>query len=81
MIYFILPVNAAWLLSYSYGLWEQWSCNDQNFPINIHEYKLGELDSSPLVNLLKNKHIHILSPLDPHVLSMIKRLQQVGSLQ
>ena len=75
---FYFTTNAAWLLSYSCGLWEHWHKLDQDFPINIHEYKMGELASSPLLTKLKDLHIHILSPLDPHVLEMIKRLKEVG---
>ena len=71
-------INAAWALSYVCGLWDRWESRGERFPISAHDYVHGELEGSSLLDLLKGKHVHILSPLDPTVLKMIAALTEVG---
>lgn len=70
--------NIAWTLSYFCGLWTQWQERGQSLTISVYDYLSGALEGSPLLDLLKDHHIHILSPLDPIVLKLIAELSVIG---
>ena len=71
-------INAAWGLSYACGLWDRWGELGVALPISADDYDRGELAESPLLPLLRGRHIRLISPLDPLVLKMIQELRVVG---
>lgn len=69
-------VSAGWALSYACGFWDEWAAS-RRFEISAHDYEAGQLSELGLLQLLRGRHVRILSPLSAELIRLIKELCEV----